>query len=82
MSKTSPTPRQEFYLTMGERLKLLREAHGYTLQQVASGIGIALKAYSGYETGAGSICCYVASRIARFYNCGITSIIPPQQESS
>ena len=55
--KTHETLLYTFPLTMkqnnvvGSNLKALREANGYTQEQVASFLGVQLSAYANYETG-------------------------------
>lgn len=49
-------------------LKELRKKHGYTIQTVADGIGIAVRTYQNYEYGQREISAEALFNLANFYN--------------
>lgn len=58
-------------LDISEVLKNLRKDHGYTIQTVANGVGIAVRTYQNYEYGQREVSAEVLYKLAEFY--GVTT---------
>ena len=58
-----------------EKLKELREAHGYKQVDVASAIGVARQTYSNYENGSRTPNPEMLYKIAAFYNISVNDLL-------
>jgi transcriptional regulator with XRE-family HTH domain len=60
---------------LAERIKALRDACGYTEEEVAEAIGIDVEAYKGYETNAANVPISVIYSLAKMYNVDFSEIM-------
>lgn len=58
-------------LDISKQLKTIRKSRGYTIQAVASGVGIAIRTYQNYEYGQREISAETLFNLADFY--GVTT---------
>ena len=60
---------------LAERIQALRDACGYTEEEVAEAIGIDVEAYKGYETNAANVPISVIYSLAKMYNVDFSEIM-------
>ena len=60
---------------LAERIQALRDACGYTEEEVAEAIGIDVEAYKGYETNAANVPISVIYSLAKLYNVDFSEIM-------
>lgn len=66
---------EDAFMTIGEKLKMLRKAHGYTQDYVASELDIIRQTYSHYETGRYTPGAEILYKIAKLYSVPVESLI-------
>ena len=59
---------------LGERIKVLRNAYGYTQEQVAEYIGVSRQKYARIENGNNSITLDILSKIAEYFKVTVGDI--------
>jgi transcriptional regulator with XRE-family HTH domain len=68
-------------MTLGEKLKMLRENHGWTQAQAAEKLGISSQVVSNYERDYRSPDKEILSTISHVYNCSLDWLLGVSDES-
>ena len=68
-------------MVVGRNLKALREANGYTQEQVANFLGIGRSAYANYEAGERETPMEVMERASELFGCELALLIDEDEQA-
>lgn len=68
-------------MVMGRNLKALREANGYTQEQVANFLGIGRSAYANYEAGERETPMEVMERASELFGCELALLFDEDEQA-
>ena len=68
-------------MVVGRNLKALREAHGYTQEQVANFLGIGRSAYANYEAGERETPMEVMERASELFGCELALMFDEDEQA-
>lgn len=74
------TPMEE-KMVVGRNLKALREANGYTQEQVANFLGIGRSAYANYEAGERETPMEVMERASELFGCELALLFDEDEQA-
>lgn len=68
-------------MVVGRNLKALREANGYTQEQVANFLGIGRSAYANYEAGGRETPMEVMERVGELFGCELALLFDEDEQA-
>lgn len=80
--KALPPVSSDIQAAFAERLRRLRESHGYTYQQMADALGVAKDTYRKYETSPNEPALFVLDGLHRHFGVSLDFLISGNNEKT